>query len=67
MTVTDRVLQNAVACSVPISGRKTSNSCPQCRKEPLEIVVDPRLESLGLLCTALIIILGVTGLVGLVE
>ena len=44
MTVTDRVLQNAVACSVPISGRKTSNSCPQCRKQPLEIVVDPRIQ-----------------------
>ena len=48
---------------------KTSNSCPQCRKEPLEIVVDPKqnAESLRLHCTAPIIILGATGLVGLVR
>ena len=35
---------NTVCLQCAIKWKKTSNSCPQCRKQPLEIVVDPKTQ-----------------------
>ena len=35
---------NTVCLQCANKWKKTSNSCPQCRKEPLEIVVDPKTQ-----------------------
>ena len=59
---------NTVCLQCASKWKERSNSCPQCRKQPFMIIKDPRMQHqiTGATVYCPIIILGVTGWMGLV-